>query len=97
MKKLSLLLTFLIPVLTFSQIINIPADYQTIQQGIDAAIDGDTVLVDTGTYFENINYNGKNITVASYYLTTLDTSYISQTIIDGDSAGSVVRFENDET
>jgi len=29
-------------------------------------------------------------------LTTQDTSYISQTVIDGDSSGSVVTFENEE-
>jgi len=54
--------------------------------------------VQPGTYYENINYNGngKNITVGSLFLTTQDTSYISQTVIDGDSSGSVVTFENEE-
>lgn len=78
------------------QIINIPTDYPTIQQGINAASNGDTVLVDIGTYVENINFNGKNITVASNYLITQDTSFISQTIIDGDSLGSVVAFSSNE-
>jgi hypothetical protein len=32
----------------WSTIINIPADYPTIQQGIDASTDGDTVLVQPG-------------------------------------------------
>ena len=79
-----------------STIINIPADQPTIQQGINVSIDCDTVLVQPGTYFENINYNGKNITVASLFLTTQDTTYISQTIIDGDQNGSVVTFESGE-
>ena len=60
----------------FATTINIPADYSTIQAGIDASSDGDTILVAEGTYTENINYNGKNIVVGSLYLTTQDTSYI---------------------
>jgi parallel beta-helix repeat protein len=77
-------------------IINIPADYPTIQQGIDASSDGDTVLVQPGTYVENINFNGHNIVLGSLFLTTGDTSYISTTVIDGDSAGSVVIFDSGE-
>jgi len=80
----------------FGNIINIPDEYTTIQAGIDVAVDGDTVLVQPGTYVENINYDGKNITVASLFVTTQDTTYISQTIIDGNQNGSVVTFENGE-
>ena len=79
-----------------AQIIHVPADQPTIQAGIDAATDGDTVLVAEGTYYENINFDGKNITVASLYLTTLDPYYISQTIIDANEDGTVVIFENGE-
>ena len=68
----------------FSTIINIPADYPTIQQGINAGFDGDTVLVQPGIYIENISFNGHNVVLGSLFLTTGDTSYISQTIIDGD-------------
>ena len=82
--------------LLFSTTLYVPANYTTIQAGIDASVDGDTVLVQPGTYLENINYNGKNITVGSLFLTTQDTSYITSTIIDGNQTGSVVRFENAE-
>ncbi len=79
-----------------STIINVPGDQPTIQTGINAATNTDTVLVQPGTYVENINYNGKNITVGSLFLTTQDTIYISQTIIDGNQDGSVVTFESGE-
>ena len=77
-------------------IINIPADQPTIKDGIDVAVDSDTVLVQPGTFYENINYNGKNITIASLFLTTQDTTYITQTVIDGNQNGAVVTFENGE-
>ena len=77
-------------------IINVPADQPTIQAGINAATNTDTVLVQTGTYVENINYNGKLITLGSLFLTTRDTSYISLTTIDGNKNGKVVIFENSE-
>jgi hypothetical protein len=70
--------------------------FATIQHGIDASSNSDTVLVSAGTYVETINYNGKNIVVGSLYLTTQDTSYISSTIIDGNQSGGVVTFESGE-
>jgi hypothetical protein len=75
---------FFIVIVSFlsSTIINVPGDQPTIQAGIDIAVDGDTVLVQPDTYIENINYNGKNITVASLFLTTQNTTYILDTIID---------------
>ncbi len=88
---------FVLSIPAFATIINIPADYSTIQQGINAAVDNDTVLVQPGTYNENINFGGRDIVVASLYLTTYDRSYVSSTIIDGGSLNSVVLFENNET
>ena len=58
MKKLVLLLsTILICINLFaqSQVINVPSDQPTIQSAINASVDGDTVLVADGTYYENIN------------------------------------------
>jgi len=82
--------------LLFSTIINIPDDQPTIQAGIDISVESDTVLVQPGTYIENINYNGKNITVASLFLTLQDTLYINQTIIEGNQYEDIIIFENEE-
>jgi signal peptidase I len=56
------------------KIINVPGDVETIQGGIDFANPGDIVLVKPGTYYENINFKGKAITVASRFLVDGDTS-----------------------
>ena len=47
-----------ITLLEHNTLLNVPAVFSTIQTAIDAAVDGDTVLVQSGTYVENINYNG---------------------------------------
>ena len=80
-----------------ANIINVPGDHSSIQAAINAATTGDTVLVQAGSYFENISFNGKAITVGSLFLTTGDESYIASTIINGSGSGSCVTFSNSET
>jgi len=66
--KLLLCCSFVLLLLTapvHSKTLYVPGNYPTIQQAIDAAVNGDTVLVDPGTYVENIDFMGKAITVAS--------------------------------
>ena len=62
---------------------HVPLQYPTIQTAITASQNGDTVLVSPGIYFENINFRGKGIVVASLFLTTSDTAYIGSTVING--------------
>jgi hypothetical protein len=66
----------LVGLITFlnATVIRIPADYATIQQGIDAAAECDIVLVQPGRYVESIDFKGKNIiVVGSLMLTTCDS------------------------
>ena len=48
----------------------------------------------TGTYYENINFKGKDITVRS--TNPHDTGIVTATVIDGGAAGSVVTFDGTE-
>ena len=87
----------------WGQIIHVPGDQPTIQAGINAATDGDTVLVAENTYYENIRFMGKAITVASEYILDSDSSHIVNTIIDGsqaadpDSAATVMFINGEDT
>lgn len=77
-----------------TQTITIPGDYPTIQEAIDAAEDGDTIVVEPGTYQENIDFKGKNITLRS--TDPEDPAVVEETVIDGGDDGSVVTFQSGE-
>jgi len=77
-------------------IIRVPQQVGTIQEGINLALDGDTVLVDTGVYHERIDFLGKEILVGSNFIFNGDTNTVYTTVIDGDSSGTVVTFSSGE-
>ncbi|HJY64015.1 MAG TPA: hypothetical protein VJ455_07650, partial [Ignavibacteria bacterium] len=85
MKKIILVLSALVLMFQFSfpVILNVPGTYSTIQEGINASVNGDTVLVEQGTYMENINFRGKRIVLTSRYYVTNDPATIAATIING--------------
>ncbi len=78
----------------FSTTSHVPDDYPTIQEAIDGCSNGDTVIVRSGTYTENINFRGKAILLKS-------EQGPRSTTIDGGSpsnpdSGSVVTFAGGE-
>ncbi|MCK4404671.1 MAG: right-handed parallel beta-helix repeat-containing protein, partial [candidate division Zixibacteria bacterium] len=75
-----------------ARIIHVPGDSSTIQGGINGAVDGDTVLVARGHYYERINFAGTAILVASNFIFDNDTTTIDSTVIDGENSGTVVVF-----
>ena len=100
--KLRLLISLaLLPVAVFGITRHVSLDgtqaYSSIQAAIDDAVSGDLVLVYPGRYMENIDLSGKsNVTLASFEYTTADTSYISNTIIDGSNGdtSTILIYEN---
>ncbi|HUW20065.1 MAG TPA: right-handed parallel beta-helix repeat-containing protein [Sedimentisphaerales bacterium] len=68
--------------------------FDMIGEAIDYAVDGDVIIVLEGIYYENICYNGKNIILTG--IDPCNSEIVSNTIIDGNSNGSVVTFANGE-
>lgn len=63
--------------------------YAKIQDAIEAAVNGDEVVVEAGIYLENLNFMGKEIQLKS-------AAGAENTIIDGASKGTVVSFARGE-
>ena len=60
--------------------------FLTIQHAVDQSQDNDIINVAAGTYVENIDYDGKNLSIIGANRET--------TIIDGDNSGVVVRISD---
>lgn len=83
----------LVPVAAAAVTVHVPADQPTIQQGIDAAAAGDTVLVAPDTYTgplnRDLNFGGTNVVVAS-------EAGSGTTVIDCESLGYGFYFSSGE-
>jgi len=64
--------------------------FDAIQEGIDSTANGDQVVVQLGSFTENINFMGKNITLSSTYPN--NPVVVVGTVIQGDGTTSVVTF-----
>ncbi len=87
------------PVVIQAAILNVPAYLPTIQMAIDACASGDTVLIAPGNYEENISVSNMSITLASQYITSLDSATIHATRLSSISGMRVLRAEltNEDT
>ena len=74
----------------------VPGSFSRIQEAIDAAVDGDAVVILPGEYVENIDFLGKQITVQS--TDPNDPSIVDATMLrPPDLDRSIVSFVNGET
>lgn len=82
------LVSILLSSAAYSATLHVPSEYSTIQKAVDAAVDGDEVLVAPGTYNENVRIENKKV-----HLTSEEGP--ESTFIYGDySSGPVVLLRN---
>lgn len=75
-------------------LIEVPGDYATIQEAMNESIDGDTIQIAAGTYYENsLRVWGRAVTISG----AMDPDGNPTTIVDGEDAGTVFYFEDGET
>lgn len=75
--------------------ITVPDDHPAIQAAIEAAEDGDVIVVKPGKYSGSIDFIGKNITLSS--TNPDDPEVVAATIIDAGGVNSVVSFKSGES
>jgi len=79
-----------------ADVLNVPADYPTIQSAIEAAEAGDEVLVAAGTYFEAVDLLGKAVILSSAAgaeSTTIDGTGLETSVVrcvSGEGAETVI-------
>jgi hypothetical protein len=77
---LTVLAVLSLPALALATTIHVPTDKPTIQEGINTAQNGDTVLVAAGTYLENLCINSKNVLLLS--VEGRDSTFIEAALAD---------------
>ena len=73
---------------TSSEVIYVPENFSSIQSAIDSSSEVDSIFISSGVYYENLNFNGKNLVLIGESKET--------TIIDGSQMGGVITFNSGE-
>ena len=70
----------------------------TVQEALSRACDGDTIILQDGTYFENVEMDWNNgfvpiVTIASEYILDSNLSHTTNTVMDGMDDASTVAVD----
>ena len=76
--------------------LRVPADHATVQAAVDAAADGDTILVAPGVYRGAVDLGDKRLALVSEHFRNGEASAIATTIIDGDGGDFALRIGDPE-
>jgi hypothetical protein len=66
--------------------------YSFIQDAVDEAQNGDEIIINPGSYRENVDFKGKRLTIRS--INPGDPAIVTSTIINGRGQGSAVTIPN---
>ncbi len=66
-------------------------DFTSIQDGFNTINEGDTLIVYPGIYTETMIFNNKGICLASRYMLTGDSSYVYNTVLDGNQEHRILE------
>ncbi len=93
---LILILLLICCVMTASgNVLEVPEEYPTIQQALDASASGDTVLVAPGTYPEHLITPDHDLLLCSNFLYTQDSTVVVETVIDAEWTGTAITASSE--
>jgi len=87
--KVIFLVLIISTVILPQNVLHVPSQYPTIQSAVNSSQTGDSILVQPGTYYENINWIGHNS------VTLISAGDTRSTIIDGGANGRVLYIEGE--
>ncbi len=61
--------------------LTVPDEYDTVQDALNASASGDTVLINSGNYVQELSVPNHDITIASQYLFSNDTLHIEECVL----------------